>query len=399
MDLNSEPEKTYKTNVKIILALTMIHFIGDFYSSFITPLLPFFAQKFSLSFTQVGYITMLSSLLAFTVQPTVGTLADRYRTRLFILGGPLLTIIFIPLTVIVPIFTLFLICIALGSIGSSMFHPSTAGAIGTHAGRNLGPSMSFYITGGTFAFALGPIFISYFTTRFGFAWAPLTMIFGLVVMVFLYRIIPVPETSISSSQSLMDSLKQVFGPVWKTIAIIWVIMALRSFISSSFMTYILLYYAQFGYSQVAFGLIVALIQVGGAASGLICGHLADRFGYKPLFFITHFLATPVLLLQFFVTGPWVYINIFMAGFFIMATIPLGVAMAQKLAPQGRSMISSLMMGLAWGIGSMGTPVTGKMGEIFSLKLALSGVALIPWLTLFLIYFLPSEKTKQSLAAS
>ena len=399
MDFNLKPEKIYKSNVKIILALTLIHFIGDFYSSFVTPLLPLFAQKFSLSFTQVGYITMLTSLLAFMVQPTVGTIADRYRTRWFILGGPLLTIIFIPITGIVPVFSLLLICIALGSIGSSMFHPSTAGAVGTHAGSNLGPSMSFYITGGTFAFALGPIFISYFISRFSLSLAPLTMIFGLIVMVFLYRIIPLPETSSLSGQGLMDSLKQTFGPVWKMIALIWIIMVLRAFISSSFTTYILLYYAQIGYSQLAFGLIVALIQVGGAASGLFCGYLADRFGYKPIFLITHFLATPILLLQFFVTGPWVYINAFIAGFFIMATIPLGVVMAQKLAPQGRSMISSLMMGLAWGIGGMLTPVTGKFSDLFTIKSTLSWVAFIPWLTLILIYFLPSDKIKQGISAS
>jgi hypothetical protein len=41
-------------NVKVILSLTLIHFIGDFYNAFIIPLLPLFIDKFSLTLAQAG---------------------------------------------------------------------------------------------------------------------------------------------------------------------------------------------------------------------------------------------------------------------------------------------------------------------------------------------------------
>ncbi len=86
-----------KTNIKVIFALTLVHFIGDFYSSFSTPLIPSFVDKFSLSMAQVGLFTGIIRFLAFIVQPTVGYFADRYQTRIFALGGLVMAIVFIPL--------------------------------------------------------------------------------------------------------------------------------------------------------------------------------------------------------------------------------------------------------------------------------------------------------------
>jgi FSR family fosmidomycin resistance protein-like MFS transporter len=75
----------------------------------------------------------------------------------------------------------------------------------------------------------------------------------------------------------------------------------------------------------------------------------------------------------------------------MATLPLGVAMAQELAPRGRSMVSSLMMGLAFGTGGMMTPVTGMLADIFSIRTVLFFLAIIPFLTIGLIFWLPEKK--------
>ena len=124
-----------RTDVKVILALTLIHFTGDLYVSFVNPLLPVFVEKFSLSLAQVGWIAGMMRMLAFVVQPGVGYFADRYRSRFFILGGPMLSILFIAAVGWAHSFWDLLLFIAIGSIGASMFHPSVAGMIGGYAGR------------------------------------------------------------------------------------------------------------------------------------------------------------------------------------------------------------------------------------------------------------------------
>jgi FSR family fosmidomycin resistance protein-like MFS transporter len=383
-------EKSQNTDIKIIFALTLVHFIGDFYSSFVTPLLPLFIAKFSLSLAQAGLITGLSRFLAFIVQPPVGYLADRYRTRIFALGGPLLVVVFISLTGIAPHFWTLILFVSLGSIGSSMFHPTAAGMIEPYSGRHFGLAMSIFGMGGTLSFGIGPLFISWLVGTYGLGATPLSMILGLAVMVYLYQIVPVPEGMGIQIQGLLASVRQVFGPVWKPIFLVCLIMALRAFVSQSFLTFLPVLYSQQGYSLISIGTIVALFTVAGAISGLLAGHLSDRVGFKPLFVWAHVLTTPSMLLLLYLPGNWIYPSVFLTGFFVLATLPLAIALAQKLAPQGKSMASSLMMGLAYGIGGLMTPLTGMLADMFSILPVLRILAVIPLLTLMLIMLLPNK---------
>ena len=107
---------TAKANIKILFALTLVHFTGDFYSAFISPLFPLFIQKMGLSLAQVGIISGVVRLLAFIVQPSVGYLADRYNTRHFMLLGVLMPVVFIPLSGIAPGFWTLLAVVGLGQL-------------------------------------------------------------------------------------------------------------------------------------------------------------------------------------------------------------------------------------------------------------------------------------------
>ncbi len=391
-----QPERN--ANIKVIFGLTLVHFTGDFYSSFINPLLPVFVEKYFLTLTQVGLITGISCFLAFIVQPSVGYLADRYRTRFFVLGGPFLAIVFISLVGVAPGYLVLLVFICIGSIGSSMFHPSVAGMVSTYSGRHFGFSLSIFNMGGTLAFGVGPLFIAYFVGDYGLEASPFTMIFGLALMLLLFRIVPSPQGEGLKNLGFIRSIKEVLGTVWKSIILIWVVMVLRAFVGVSFRTFIPVLYAQQGYSLVAIGAVVSLFTVAGAISGLVAGHLSDRIGYKPIFYCAHALTTPSLYLLLYLTGNWVFFGAFLAGFFSMATLPLGVAMAQELAPKGRSMVSSLMMGLAFGMGGMMAPLTGKLADVFSIKPILVFLAIIPLLTIGLISLLPEVKFKYTQSA-
>jgi FSR family fosmidomycin resistance protein-like MFS transporter len=377
-------------NLKMIFALTLVHFTGDFYSSFINPLMPVFVDHFSLTLTQVGIITGISRFLAFVVQPPVGYIADHYRTRLFILGGPFLVITLISMVGIAPTFWTLVMLVSVGSIGSSMFHPTVAGMISTYSGRNIGFSISVFNMGGTLAFGVGPLFITWFVATFGLESTPITMTLGLMVMVYLYFTVPVPECEGLKDFGLIGSIREVFGTVWKPIILIWLIMASRAFVSQSLLTYLPVHYARQGHSLISIGAVVSLFTIAGAFSGLIAGYLSDRIGFKPVFYGSHLLTTPAIYVMLNVPGNWLYLNTFITGAFALATLPLGVAMAQKLAPKGKSMASSLMMGFALGTGGVMTPITGKLADMFSIAPVLNVIAILPVLTMVLIYLLPKE---------
>jgi FSR family fosmidomycin resistance protein-like MFS transporter len=150
-----------EASVKIILALSLIHFIGDFYNSFIIPLLPLFIDKFSLTQAQAGLIAGLSRFLAFVVQPPVGygriscrfsPLAFFCFRRPFAGNG-----VYPPDRNCAPFF-------GAAPVRLSGLHwivhvlpGGAAGMVEPYAGRHFGRAMSIFGTGGTLSFAIGPL--------------------------------------------------------------------------------------------------------------------------------------------------------------------------------------------------------------------------------------------------
>ncbi len=380
-----------KANVKVLFALTLVHFTGDFYSSFTTPLFPLFVERLGLSLTQVGLIAGINRMLAFVVQPSVGYLADRYQTRGFIMVGLIMAVVFIPLSGIATGFWTLLLAVSVGSVGSAMFHPSVTGLVPLYSGNKAGFAMSVFNTGGTLAFGLGPLFITWYASRYGLGALPLTMVLGLISVAYLFVAVPMPQSEGLGALGFLGSIKESLGDAWKSVALIWMVMVLRALVGQSFLTFMPVLYVQRGNSVVAAGVIFTLFTMSGTISGLTAGHLSDRIGFKKIFFFTHSLMAPVMLLFLHLSGRWVYLGAVLAGMFVLATMPLGVALAQQLAPKGRSMVSSLMMGFAFGLGGILTPIVGRMADLYTIEPVLTVVSLLPLLTLPLIWAFPKGR--------
>ena len=107
-----------------------------------------------------------------------------------------------------------------------------------------------------------------------------------------------------------------------------------------------------------------------------------------VFFVSFGLSTPCLLILIYLPGHLVYLSAFLAGGLSLASMPLIVALGQTLAPKGRSMVSSLLMGLTVGTGGLLTPLTGVLGDIFGIKEVLAAVALVPLIAIPVIARLP-----------
>ena len=377
-----------KIHWKILIALSLVHFSGDFYSAFISPLFPVFMDKMGLSLAQVGVLAGISRFLMFIVQPASGYWADRHPSRSFILIGLLMPILFIPLAGLTTGFYGLLFCIVIGSTGSSLFHPPVTGMVPLCAGRNLGLAMSIYNTAGTLAFGVGPIFITWYVARFGLRSMPVTMAIGLAIWIYFYWTIPKPQGDGMAQYGFLETLRQTLGSVWQPILLIWIVMVVRALVGQSLMTFMPVLWVQKGHTIVSAGALFSIFTISGTVAGILCGHLSDRMGYKRLLWISHGLMTPFLLVFLMVSDKWIYPATVFAGGFNMASLPLGVVMAQKIAPRGRSMVASLMMGLAFGTGGIFSPIVGKLGDIFTIQSVLMILVCIPVLSLIPIYFLP-----------
>jgi FSR family fosmidomycin resistance protein-like MFS transporter len=383
-------------NKKAIFALFLIHFIGDFFQSFIRPMLPVLADKFSLSLTQVGMITGIATFMAFLIQPIFGYLADRYRTRLILLIGSLVGAICIPLAGIAPYFGIVLLLIGMGSISSAIYHPTAAGMVSAHAGRRTGLSMSVFGLGGTLAFALGPVVFAGYITLWGLHRLPYLTPVGLSVFVLLFVLIPASDGKSLTQRDFMGSLRESIGEVWKPVVTIWAIAFSRAFVEQTLLTFMPVLTASEGHSLVSVGSILSLFTVGGSVSAIASGHLVDRIGYKPVYLFSFALSSPCMLLFIHGSGWKMYPMAFLCGFLLLATLFPALALAQKIAPKGRSLVSSIVMGLALGTAGIMMPFAGMMADVFGIRTVLSYLAFIPLAALFLIRNLPEPGKSKGL---
>ncbi|MCP4021928.1 MAG: MFS transporter [Desulfobacteraceae bacterium] len=383
-----------KVDYKIIVVLTLVHFTGDFYSSFTAPLLPVFVKNLGLTLTQVGILTGTVRLFSFIIQPLTGYFADRYESRAFVFIGLCLSFFFIPFTGIATNFYTLLILLCMGSIGSSMFHPSTTAMVPLYSGNRTGFCLSIYNTGGTFAFAIGPVFITWYVSRFGLTQMPYTIAVGMIAFLICFKFLPVPVSENLNKLGFVASMKENFGKVYKIIFLIWLVMFLRSVTGQTFMTFMPILLEAQGHSLVSVGLIVAFFVSAGTLSGLLCGYLADRTSFKKIFFIVHLLMCPALLLFLYIPEPFVLIGSFCGGFTVLASMPLALVMAQKLVPKSRAMVSSLIMGFAYGLGGIISPFVGRLADIYGIETILFYTAFVPLLTLVFILKFPDIRHTQ-----
>jgi FSR family fosmidomycin resistance protein-like MFS transporter len=287
-----------------------------------------------------------------------------------------------------PFFWTVLLLIGLGSISSAIYHPTAAGMVSVYAGHRTGLAMSIFGLGGTLGFTLGPIVCSGYVTYMGLQRLPILTIFGVLVFVILFIMIPAADGDGQPRNDFFGTLKESLGEVWKPVLLIWSIAFCRAFVEQSLLTFIPVLTAAEGHSLVSVGSIISLFTIGGSISALVCGHLVDRIGFKPVYFFSFALSSPSILLFINADGRHIYPLALLAGFFLLATLFPSLALAQKVVPRGRSLVSSIIMGLGMGIAGLMMPLTGKIADIFGIRTVLICIGLIPLAALVLIRNLP-----------
>ncbi len=384
---------TDQINKKAIFALFAIHFTGDFFWSFIQPLLPVLTDKFSLNMTRVGFITGVSTVTGLLIQPVFGYMADHFKTRWILLVGSLFGMVCIPQVGIAPNFWVVLLLIGLGSLGSSIYHPTAAGMVSVYAGRRAGLSMSIFGLGGTLGFTIGPIVSTTYITFMGLHRLPILTLPGLMVFVMLVFMIPASDGAGHTRKDFIGSMRESIGVVWKPIALIWSLAVSRAFVVQAILTFLPVFAVSEGYSLVSVGSFISLFTAGGAISAIVCGQLVDRIGFRPVYFYSFAFASPCAFLFIHGGGHLIYLFAFLSGFFLLATLFPALALAQQIAHKGRSMISGIVMGLGIGAAGVLMPLVGILADVFGIQPVLSVIAFIPLAALFLIHYLPEPKEK------
>jgi FSR family fosmidomycin resistance protein-like MFS transporter len=374
-----------------ILLLAGAHMMVDGYGNIYAPLLPLLIPRLGLTLAAAGTLTMLFQLAASVAQIGFGHLADRWRPRLLITVGPVLSVTVLSLVGLASSKPMLAAILIVGGLGAAAFHPPAAALAHRLGGERRGLAMSVYITGGTLGFALGPLFFAPVAQRFGIEWTPLLAIPGLAVVAFFLRRVP-PIPLHASARGGFSALR----PYAKPLGLLYTIVVLRTFTSLGFATFVPVMLTRRGFTVGQAGAAVALYLFGSGLGGLSGGPAADRFGPRKVIALSLVASCPFLFAAPFLSGAPFVIMLAIGGLFLQSTLPVNVTFGQMLAPVSAATVSSLMMGFAWGTGGLSVPIVGLIADRIGIERTLVGLSLVPLLAA--AFALPLPSTAQMPAA-
>ena len=350
-----------------LAVLAVGHFTIDAYSSFFLPLLPLLAQRLGLNYAMVGGLTAMASLSSSFLQPAFGVWADRMRRPWFVALGPLIAATFMTSIGLASNYVTLVVLLVAGGVGVAMFHPQTAKLAGASSPRR-GLAMSFWVTGGTLGWALGPAYATAVVGRFGMDHTWVAALPGLVMCALLF--LWFARVSPRAEGKRHDAPLAELRPVARPLAMLYFTVVCRSAVSSGFATFLPLWVHAHGGSVARGGLLTTVYLTFGALGGFAGGWLADRFGSRRVVVTSFALAAPFYVAFFLMHGPLAFV-VLVAGYTVLqASLPVNVVLGQELSPRHAGIISSLLMGAAWGLGALLIYPIGALADRVGLDRAL-----------------------------
>ncbi|UCH20632.1 MAG: MFS transporter [Deltaproteobacteria bacterium] len=347
-----------------VLSLSVSHFIHDMYSSFLSPLLPLLIEKLSLSLTQAGFLSTVMQVPAL-LNPYIGQLADRISVRYFIIIAPAMTAVPMSLLGTAPSYGILLILLFITGVSVSLFHVPSPVMIFRLSGSKKGQGMSFYMTGGELARAVGPMVAVGAVSLLGLEGFYPVMVFGLIASAWLYlrfRDVPI-NINKSRNLSVMTTWREMQHILWPLTAILLA----RGFMHASMATFLPTFInLETGNLWLA-GAALTIFEASGVAGVLTAGSLSDYFGRRQILLIS-LVGAPIGLFLFAGGGGWIrYLTLMFTGFTVLSTTPVMLALVQEHAKSSPSAANGFFMMISFMARSAIVVVVGFIGDLIGLR--------------------------------
>ena len=367
-----------------VWATASTHFVVDAYGNMFAPLLPLLIPQLGLSLKTVGVLAMCYQLASSVSQLGFGTLADRWRPRVLLMGGPVLSVLVLS-AVGTSTSTIMLGALLLtGGLGGAAFHPPAAALVHAVSGDRKGLAMSTHISGGSLGFALAPLVFAPAVSMLGRSWAWLVAIPGLFGLIYTLRLMRRVEIPRKKAREGWRDLR----PYAKPLGLLYIIVVLRTLTANSLSVFLPVLLTRQGMGVSEASAAVSLYLFISTVGGFLGGPLSDRYGARRVIMWSLVASVPFLLLGQLATGWRLTLLVSFGGFLLQSTLPVNVTFGQQVAPVSAATVSSLMMGFAWGVGSLLAPVVGVLGDGLGLTAALSITAVVPLLAALFAVPLP-----------
>jgi len=375
----------------ILVALSASHLINDTLQAILPSIYPILKDSFSLTFAQVGLITLSYQLTASILQPLIGAHTDRRPWPYSLAAGMTFTLAGLVLLSRAWSYPIILLSSVLVGMGSAIFHPEASRVAHMAAGNRHGFAQAFFQVGGNLGSSFGPLLAALIIVPNGqssILWFTALAFAGIVL---LTRVGRWYGRNLAGFRRHVQAHTAVAPPgrrVGMTLTILILLIFSKYFYLASLSNYYTFYLIhKFGLSIQGAQYLLFVFLAAVAAGTILGGPLGDRFGRKYVIWASILGVAPFTLLLPHVGLVATVLLSVVIGLILASAFSAILVYGQELVPGRVGMISGLFFGIAFGMGGIASAVLGKLADLTSIGFVFEVCGYLPLIGL-LAWFLP-----------
>lgn len=388
-----------KTIYSILFAISFVHLLNDSMQAVIPAIFPILEKSMGLTFTQLGWIAFTLNITSSVMQPIVGWYTDRTTSPYLLPFGMMASLIGMLGIAFADSFYMIIISVIGIGLGSAVFHPEGSRVAYMAAGNQRGLAQSIYQVGGNSGTSLAPVMTALVFVplgQFGAVW--FTSFAAVAIFVLFYvsgwyarQLAHFPRVKKQTGEKKAIDKKRKNQVIMAMALLVFLVFG-RSWYFSGISNYYQFYLIQdYGLTIRQAQIYLFVFMASGVLGTFFGGPIADRLGKRNMIFWSMVGTAPLALLLPHV-GLWAIAPLFfLIGFILNTSFSVTVVYAQELVPGRIGMVSGLIVGLAFGMGALGSVVLGKVADVTSISYTMLLISFLPLLGLLTV-MLPTDRT-------
>jgi len=353
-----------------MLLLASSHAMNDAFSNLLPAFLPTLQAQFGLGETFLAILVAVISFSSNVLQAFAGVVADRWGRRRAAAVGLIAGSVLMSFIPVVPTVWALILVLAIGGLGSALFHPAAA-SMARMAAKRKGLALGLFTSGGPLGSAIMPVVALWLLRNYGPEAIPWLSVLGITLGIALFVLAPQQTPPDRATRPKFFDLSLFMGPVG-LLAVAGILRAVSYISFMNAMPLVLVNIHGIERDGLLIGYTLAVFQIAASVGVIASGALEPRLGRRFLVVGAMLLGFPAFVGSLFVAPGSLafYALIAVAGFMNNAPIPLLVVSAQDFAPNAVATASGMLMGFTWGIAGIAYIGFGGLQEAFGLIPAL-----------------------------